>query len=47
MGNPSVIAVNHVKQSVGAAVSSMHAREAEVTPLQGPDSQLHWLLWVW
>ncbi len=46
-GSHSVIAVSSTKQSVGAARSRMHAREAVVLPLQGPDSQLHWLLWVW
>ncbi len=46
-GSHGVIAVNCIKQSVGAAVSSMHAREGGVIPLQGPDLQLRWLLWVW
>ncbi len=46
-GSHSVIAVNSTKQSVGAAMSRMHAREAGVLPLQGPDLQLRWLLWVW
>jgi hypothetical protein len=46
-GSHSVIAVNSTKQPVGAAVSSMQARAAGVLPLQGPDLQLRWLLWVW